>query len=451
MRAGFLVALTWLAIIVCGLTRAEVRADESGLELARMLVEGSGDDRRLALKIIERDHRTDMISPMITLMRFMGPLAVELGAVMDKLTAEGNGADWHAWMLWQERHPEISTIEDFDQFKAELLSRIDENFRLFLNPGVEHTVRLEEVVWGGVIKDGIPSLNDPVHIQAAQAHYLTDDELVFGITINGDSRAYPMRIMDWHEMFNDVVGGVPVALAYCTLCGSGILYETGTSIDDRIIFGSSGFLYRSNKLMYDQTSFSLWNQFTGVPVVGVRSGELVELPLQPVVITSWADWQSWHPNTKVLSLETGFDRDYRPGAAYGAYFASPKLMFPNAAEADDRMSAKDYVFVMRRGEVSKTWPLLDLVGGTIKQDHFDGQSVLLLGDPPTRTVRAYAGLDMPATMNGDRTLLMDGTAWQVTEDAIVGDDGRVLERLPGHVAFWFASASFLPDGELAVQ
>lgn len=135
---------------------------------------------------------------------------------------------------------------------------IDPNFTAFLYSGVRHSIRLEEIAWGGVNKDGIPSLDNPALINAEDAEYLKEDDLVFGVSINGDTRAYPLRIMDWHEMFNDVIGGVPVALAYCTLCGSGILYETDMGDGkEPIIFGSSGFLYRSNKLMYDKQTHSL--------------------------------------------------------------------------------------------------------------------------------------------------------------------------------------------------
>ena len=97
---------------------------------------------------------------------------------------------------------------------------------MFLSGSEQHSIRLEEIVWGGVVKDGIPALTNPALLPGADAAYLNDSDLVFGVAINGDVRAYPLRIMDWHEMFNDVIGGVPVSLAYCTLCGSGILFET---------------------------------------------------------------------------------------------------------------------------------------------------------------------------------------------------------------------------------
>ena len=112
-------------------------------------------------------------------------------------------------MLWQEEHPEVAVFEGYGAFKADVMAWLDSNFRKFLYRGVKHEIRLEEIAWGGVIKDGIPALTNPKHIGADQASYLVGDELVFGVEINGDARAYPFRMMDWHEMFNDVVGGIP--------------------------------------------------------------------------------------------------------------------------------------------------------------------------------------------------------------------------------------------------
>ena len=135
--------------------------------------------------------------------------------------------------------------------------------------------------------------------------------------------------MGWHEMFNEVIGGVPVALAYCTLCGAGILFETQVEGQDApFVFGSSGLLYRSNKLMFDRQTRSLWNQFTGEPVNGPLVDSGIRLKIRPVAITTWQDWRNTHPNTTVLALETGHFRDYGSGVVYRDYFRSPDLMFP---------------------------------------------------------------------------------------------------------------------------
>ena len=291
---------------------------------------------------------------------------------------------------------------------------------------------------------------NPTHIGSAEATYLQGEELVFGVAINGDARAYPLRILDWHEMFNDVVGGVPVALAYCTLCGSGILYETHPPPRrEPFIFGSSGFLYRSNKLMYDRQTHSLWNQFTGRPVVGPLTGAGIELRVRPVVITSWKDWLRSPPDTKVLSLNTGYMRDYTPGRPYGAYFASPELMFP-ALVPDTQLNPKDYVFALRAGGQEKTWPLSVFEGGKVINDTLGDLNVVLIGNAATRTVRAYTAgrRDFAAIAELPESVVADGEVWKVHEDALVDASGRRLSRLPGHIAYWFAWRGFKADAPL---
>ncbi len=327
---------------------------------------------------------------------------------------------------------------------------IDPEFRRFLYPGVAHEIRLEEILWGGVPKDGIPALTNPAHIAPAEATYLTDDELVFGVEIGGDARAWPLRILDWHEMLNDVVGGVPVTLAYCTLCGSGILYDARVpGRAEPFVFGSSGFLYRSNKLMYDQATHSLWNQFTGRPVVGPLTGSGIELRVLPVAITSWRDWLARHPTTKVLSLETGFARDYTPGEPYGAYFASAELMFP-VLVADRRLAPKDYVFALHAAGERKAWPLAAFADRPVINDRIGELAVVLVGDAATRTVRAYRSEGRGFAAGDEQGTLREGDRqWRVTEEALVGPQGETLGRLPGHIAYWFAWQAFVEGAPLA--
>ena len=139
----------------------------------------------------------------------------------------------------------------YADFKAALYGLIDPKFRGYFSSQRTSMIRLDEVRWGGVVQDGIPPLRGPEMISAKEATYLDDDNVIFGLEVEGDVRAYPKRILAWHEMFVDTVGGVPVAGVYCTLCGTMILYET---MHDGVAheLGTSGFLYRSNKLMYDQ-------------------------------------------------------------------------------------------------------------------------------------------------------------------------------------------------------
>jgi hypothetical protein len=405
--------------------------------------------RRQALAVLQDRGQLDVVPGLIQAMRFVRDNA-EIDRTLAALTGEPAGKTWPEWVLWQQAHPEITPFAGFDAFKADVMAVIDPNFREFLKPGIAHEIRLEEVLWGGVPKDGIPALTNPKQITPKDATYLTDDELVFGIELNGDARAYPLRILDWHEMFNDVVGGVPVTLAYCTLCGSGILYDT--SVPGRaepFVFGSSGFLYRSNKLMYDQATKSLWNQFTGRPVVGPLTGSGIELKVLPVTIASWRDWLAAHPETKVLSLETGFDRDYTPGQPYGAYFASEELMFPDLVP-DHRLAPKAYVFALRADGHQRAWPLDRFRDARVINDRVGDLDVVLIGDAATRTVRAYRSQGRAFAAGADAmTVVADGEAWRIDEDALLAPDGRRLERLPGHIAYWFAWQTFIDGAPLS--
>ena len=439
-----LAALLHLSPVSAPIASAE---DQVGAMAARALA----DDpviRSEALAALVARGKPDVVPALIQVLRFV-PGGADVDAAIAELAGESSGKTWGEWMLWQQAHPEVEPFEGFDGFKADVMAAIDPNFREFLGSGIEHEIRLEEIVWGGVVKDGIPALTNPEHIAPDEADYLTPDELVFGVAINGDARAYPLRIMDWHEMFNDVVGGQPVSLAYCTLCGSGILYKTDVEGRDApLIFGSSGFLYRSNKLMYDQGTKSLWNQFTGRPVVGELTGSGIELDVLPVAITTWSDWLARHPDSTVLSLDTGYDRDYTPGSPYGDYFASADLMFPALVE-DERLDAKDYVYAVRVDGLAKAWPLSDFAGGRIVNDRIGDLQLALIGDAETRTVRAYIRDDVVIEATDDPELVLAGDLpMKVTEEGLVAKD-RTYERLPGHIAYWFAWQGFVAGGPLA--
>ncbi|MEM6441952.1 MAG: DUF3179 domain-containing (seleno)protein, partial [Pseudomonadota bacterium] len=313
------------AAAAAGLTPALLRAAperpedyEAVLRAFQTFLYGTSTDIPGAISYLQERGGTDLASGLILALRFSRYPRSEIVALLERVTGVSPGDGWADWMLWQEGSPEIASHPAYFEFKRTLFMSIDERWRPFLKPEFiadgAMDIRFEEVAWGGVRRDGIPSLDFPAHVPAAEAGYLRDDDLVFGVEINGDVRAYPLRIMGWHEMFNEVIGGVPVALAYCTLCGAGILFETKLDRFDRaLIIGTSGFLYRSNKLMYDRRTESLWNQFTGEPVSGELRGSGIVLPQRPVVIAPWGEWKARNPGTKVLKLETGFDRDYGSG------------------------------------------------------------------------------------------------------------------------------------------
>ncbi|MFK5980199.1 MAG: DUF3179 domain-containing protein [Rhizobiaceae bacterium] len=356
---------------------------------------------------------------------------------------------WNDGMIWQESHPEIKPHSSYRVLKRDFLNRIDPSFDRFL--GEERSlpkkmkIRLEEITWGGVAVDGIPALDNPKLVEGAKADYLIDSDLVFGVKIKGDVRAYPLRIMGWHEMFNETIGGVPVALAYCTLCGAGILFET--KIEGRkepLVFGSSGLLYRSNKLMFDRETDSLWNQFTGEPVVGPLAESGIKLKIRPVTITTWERWFKSNPDTKVLSTDTGFKRNYASGVVYNEYFSSPDLMFPVAVKNEERVKRKDYVFGIRSVAAAKAWPL-EVFGITkLINDKVGTLNVVLLGDKESRTVRAYQRGELEFALSDIADQISaDGDEWKIEEEFLISPNGKRLPRVPGHISYWFAWDGYL--------
>ena len=379
------------------------------------------------------------------------------------LAGEDLGADWATWIDWYGAS-DLMPPPGFTGWKGDLLGRIDPLFADFLADDLSSNIRVEEIQWGGVVVDGIPALDHSPQIPASAATYLEPTEPVFGIALNGEAHAYPLRIIDWHEMANDTVGGVPLSLAYCTLCGAAIAYHGVGSDGVTYDFGSSGFLYRSNKLMYDRQTRSLWNQLTGEPVLGPLVGTGVELELLPVVLTSWAAWQAQHPETLVLDINTGFDRPYEVGAAYGAYFASSGTMFP-VWQRSELLATKAQVYALTIDGTPKAYPLDLLTAEGVVNDTVAGQGLVLVArrgiveaegqDRRYGPINYAAGAEVRAFARDGYTFapgealdeLVDetGRIWTITETALIGPDGAELPRISGHLAYWFGWFAFFPN------
>ncbi|MDW3095120.1 MAG: DUF3179 domain-containing protein [Gammaproteobacteria bacterium] len=405
---------------------------------------GTFEERTIAREWIKKRNKPDIVPALIRTLRYFPEDSAYTLPLLKQLTGQELGKRWFNWVVWLEANP-VDSYENNELFLSHIFSRIDPQFEVFFYSDIERKIRLNEIIWGGVRKDGIPALTKPTLVWPQEASYLKEKDLVFGISINGDTRAYPYRIMDWHEMFNDVIGGIPVSLAYCTLCGSGILYKTQLETDKpAIIFGSSGFLYRSNKLMYDQKTHTLWNQFSGKPVVGPLTNNDIELEVLPVVTTTWGKWLAKHPNTKVLSSNTGFKRDYSPGVAYGAYFGSDDLMFP-AHLRNDSLQKKEQVFGLRISGAKKAWPLKLFATPKAINDKIGIIPIVIIGDASTQTVRAYRSKGKKFILSNDGKLLEDDIQWHLSETELIGPNNESLARLPGHIAYWFAWSGYFPD------
>jgi len=246
-------------------------------------------------------------------------------------------------------------------------------------------IPVNEIFAGGPPKDGIPALSDPEMLPADAARYLQPTDRVAGVALGGEARAYPLRILTQHEIVNDTVGKVPVAVTYCPLCDSVAVFDRRTALGLRE-FGVSGLLYNSNVLMYDRGGRpeSLWSQMAGAGVSG-PAGRVV-LKTLPVDLTTWQDWVRRHPETKVLSTRTGHGRDYTRNP-YRAYFATGRLMFP-VRRTDRRLPPKTPVLGIWVEHQAKAYPV-SVFGRQARtvQQQLGGKRLTIAFDPEAQSLR----------------------------------------------------------------
>jgi len=403
-------------------------------------------DVALVVDLLDLMRRTSMVNPAswIRLSR--------LGAFLGERTGQSFGVDVARWQQWLWDQP-YDPHPDYGEFKAVLYGQLDPRFQDFFGSPLRTAIRLDEVQWGGVAVNGIPPLDHPAVVAAAEADYLADDNIVFGISVNGESRAYPRRILAWHEMALDAVGGEELTIVYCTLCGTVIPYES--RVGGRLrVFGTSGFLYQSNKLMFDRETKTLWSSLDGTPAIGPLVGSGLRLSIRPVVTTTWGAWRRRHPDTTVLSLDTGYQRDYSEGAAYRTYFATDSLMFP-VSRLDVRLRNKAEVLALRLAapDGSDAIRTVAVAAEYLRERpvyHLDVEGAdLVIVTSAEGANRVYeAGGRRFDRLDGDGRVIEDaGGTWTVQEDRLraTADPSLELPRVPAHRAFWFGWYAQYPD------
>jgi len=287
---------------------------------------------------------------------------------------------------------EAQTLNDFDVSKA--------------------SVPADQIRRGGVPRDGIPSIDNPKFITAGDADFLKDKDRVLGVFRNGVAKAYPIRILDYHEIVNDHFGDEAIVVSYCPLCYTGMVFSA-VATDFNFSFGVSGLLYNSDVLLYDRQTGSLWSQVLSKAISGPLKG--VTLPSLPASHTTWRDWSERHPDTLVLSTDTGFRRDYRR-SPYLDYGRTSRLMFPVENKNKDYRN-KDLVLGITANGVTKAYPFKELEKN--QQDKFED-------------------------LVGSKTVTIE---WFESEDfaRILDDTGQ---ELPSVIAYWFAWYAFHPDTDV---
>lgn len=392
--------------------------------------------------------RTGGLTAATAAPRTVHPVRARLTRFLERQTGQRFGDDLNRWREWMWKLP-YEPHPSYMSFKSTVYrTAVDPRMGEFFSGRA--LVRLDEIDWGGVRVNGIPPLRSPSAIAADAASFMRDSHVVFGVVVNGAARAYPKRILAWHEMALDEVGGVKLTVVYCTLCGTVIPYRSVVGGAVRT-FGTSGLLYRSNKLMFDEETKSLWSTLDGKPVVGPLAGSNLVLDIEPVVTTTWGEWRKAHPRTTVLSLDTGFQRDYSEGAAYREYFASDQLMF-RVPRIDTRLKNKDEVLgvllpAQGGGRQAVAFSAAYLAKQRIHHGEWEGLSLVVLTSARGANRIYDAGPHRFTAWQGEEHVLDQAReAWRVTEEALISPDGRTrLPRRAAIRAFWFGWYAQFPE------
>ncbi|MBX2886213.1 MAG: DUF3179 domain-containing protein [Granulosicoccus sp.] len=330
----------------------------------------------------------------------------------------------------------------------------------------KRSIELSEVMSGGPPRDGIPPIDSPVFIDSMAAdEWLHDDEPVVSFEHAGDARAYPIQILMFHEIVNDSVGEKPVSVTFCPLCNSSIVFDRRVE-GELLDFGTTGWLRKSDLVMYDRQTESWWQQFVGKAIIGRYTGtELVQLPSQ---IVSYATFKNTYPKGKILSRETGFRRNYgrNPYAGYDSINNSPFLF---RGDVDPRLPPMERVLSFPDGDGHKLIPLSALEDrAVVNTETTDGAVVVLAPGSAlsaldqseitaSRKIPAAAAFSARvdgqvltfAVKDGVITDQETGSRWNAFGHAIEGEfEGKRLQQLDKGVHFAFAWLAFDPNAQI---
>lgn len=311
--------------------------------------------------------------------------------------------------------------------------------------GIKHNIPLEKIKGGGPPKDGIPSIDNPVFTNISGSFFMSDSDTVIGLEINGEAKAYPLFILVWHEIVNDKVGGTPVSVTYCPLCYTNQVFER--KIDGQEVeFGTSGKLYNSNLLMYDRYTESYWSQALGMAVKGELTG--YQLNLIPFDVITWGDWKKLHPDTLVLTTDTGYIRSYETDP-YGNYYTEPRIMFP-VEHSDDRMHPKEIIIGVSQDDTYKAFKQNDIESNIIINDSVGDVPVMLISlysENSRAFNRALDGIVLDFEFVDGKILdSQTNSEWNYDGLSVSGDYlGKQLNRMPIEPGFWFEWVAFHPE------
>jgi len=343
-----------------------------------------------------------------------------------------------------QRITDVASGTNYDKLTESSTSEIQ------ITNGIKHIIPLDKIKSGGPPKDGIPSIDEPKFVKSSKAEFVSDDDLVIGVNINGEQKAYPLFIMVWHEIVNDEVGGVPVAVTYCPLCFTNQVFDR--TVDGKITeFGTSGKLYNSNLVMYDRNTDSQWSQALGIAI----TGEMTESHLKriPFDVARWSDWKSLYPDTLVLTTDTGFFRAYGSDP-YGDYYIDSRIIFP-VENKDDRLFLKEKISGFDNG-IHKAYKLSDIEKNKVINDDVGDKKIVLISLYP-EMARAFTRIVDGQILefeysNGQIIDIQTKSTWNFDGESIEGQlKGKKLQREVYNPGFWFEWVAFHPETLLYLE
>jgi hypothetical protein len=290
-------------------------------------------------------------------------------------------------------------------------------------------------------------------VHRVEERYLASSDIVFGVVIDGEARAYPERIIGWHGSVTDEVDGTGVVVWHCVVCGGAAVFNRVASDGVSYTFKPSGFVWESRRLFTDEETGSLWDAVSGRAVAGPLAAAGVSLRVRVSVRTTWGEWDARYPNGRVLSLDTGFVRDYGEGASLGADANPEGPAFPVTA-VDDRLAATARVLGVTINGARKAYPLDDLERRGLTADTLGGVGILIYSAGPGRGATVYetAGTAFLSVTGPpeDRTATdSDELFWFVDDERLLNArNSRVRNAQPAQVAYWFAWSGAFPDAAL---
>ncbi len=341
--------------------------------------------------------------------------------------------------------------------------------RLWETDFTKSTINLSELLVGipaSDPRDLIRPIDDPLFLPANEAQWINDSEPGVMLEIEGDARFYPLSILTRHEIVNDIVGNEPVAVTYCPLCNTAVVFDRNFE-GETLRLGVSGLLRNSDMVMWDDRTESLWQQITGEGIVGELAGE--QLEVIPAGIVRWADFKAYNPDGMALSDDQGFGTRYGSNP-YEFYSSRNEPYGFFQGDIDDRLPALERVVGVSVGRVEKAYPFIDLQEVKVVHDTVAGQELVVLwGAPDTAdaldafSIAEARGIGTAVAFNpviDGRTLTFEpegelfrdletGSTWTILGKAIDGElAGSELELVAHRNEFWFAWQAFFPEGEV---